>query len=126
MPGLRIHHPELRSCTLLVHHSGNKRTGRKEKDYHIHLNADGDAIVSERVWQRLQEARMQGSPHTFVLLNEVADPPTLNLGGAGPAEFRQTFRQAPDGRIVDENVQTVAQQILRRGLPPRVSTKKKV
>lgn len=63
---------------MLVPHPGEIRSkwgktinkGRKPKDYRIALDSEGNAIVSETVWKRLQEA---GS--SFIVLNEVKDPP---------------------------------------------------
>jgi hypothetical protein len=82
MPGLRIHHPTERNCTLLVHHPGEiksfmktRNKGRGPKDYHIRLDNDGNCIVSTVVWERLQEAGAN-----FIVLNEVADPPAQILG----------------------------------------------
>lgn len=84
MAGIRIHHIELRDCTFLIHHPGEIKTffrtknrGRKPKDYHIRLDYDGNCIVSETVWTRIQEA---GSGNKFVIINEVLQPPTLHVG----------------------------------------------
>lgn len=82
MPGLRIHHPTHRNCVMLVPHPGEIRSlfgkvqnkGRKPKDYRITLDAEGNCIVSEVVWKRLQEAGA-----SFVILNEVPDPPSQSL-----------------------------------------------
>lgn len=84
MPGIRIHHIELKNCVLLVQHPGEiksflrtKNKGRKPKEYRIRLDNDGNCIVSETVWMRIQEA---GAGSKFIVLNEVADPPTLTVG----------------------------------------------
>lgn len=84
MSGIRIHHIELRNCVFLVQHPGEiksflrtKNKGRKAKEYHIRLDNDGNCIVSETVWMRIQEA---GSGDKFIVLNEVVDPPTLTVG----------------------------------------------
>lgn len=82
MPGLRIHHPTHRNCIMLVTHPGELKSrfgktlnkGRKPKDYRIQLDNDGNCIVSETVWKRLQEAGA-----SFIVLNEVPDPPTQSL-----------------------------------------------
>jgi hypothetical protein len=63
---------------MLVPHPGEIKTmfgrtlnkGRKPKDYRIQLDSDGNCIVSEIVWKRLQEAGA-----SFIVLNEVPDPP---------------------------------------------------
>jgi hypothetical protein len=67
---------------MLVPHPGEIRSrfgktlnkGRKPKDYRIQLDADGNCIVSETVWKRLQEAG-----GNFIVLNEVPDPPNISL-----------------------------------------------
>jgi hypothetical protein len=93
VPGVRIHHPTLTSCTLLVPHPGDPSTGRQPKDYHLRLDGHGDAIVSETVWRRLVEARTSGlSAHDFLVLNEVPDPPAQSVGDV-QAEIRRTYRQ---------------------------------
>lgn len=82
MPGVRIHHPTLTNAVLIVPHPGDPATGRRPKDYHVRLDSNGDAIVSETVWDRLQQARGSGlSDHAFIVLGEVADPPPLIVGG---------------------------------------------
>lgn len=97
MPGVRIHHPELRDCTLLVPHPGDPETGRRPKDYHIRLDSNGDCIVSETIWQRLKEARDSGlSTHDFIVMNEVKNPPDLKLGFTGPVVQRRTYKQMGD------------------------------
>lgn len=85
MSGIRIHHVSERNCRLLIHHPGEIRQGlfkvinkgRKPKDYPINLDNGGNAIVSETVWMRLQEA---GAAKHFIVLNEVPNPPTLVMG----------------------------------------------
>lgn len=82
MPGLRIHHPTHRNCVMLVPHPGEIRSrfgktlnkGRKPKDYRVVLDNDGNCIVSETVWKRLQECGA-----SFIVLNEVPDPPNQTL-----------------------------------------------
>lgn len=82
MPGLRIHHPTHRNCIMQIPHPGefkrNKKLynkGRRPKDYQITLDNDGNAIVSETVWMRLQEADT-----SFIVLNEIKDPPSQLVG----------------------------------------------
>ncbi len=82
MPGVRIHHPTLRNAILIVPHPGDPTTGRLPKDYHIRIDTHGDAIVSETVWGRLQQAKQSNlSGHDFLVTGEVKDPPALILGG---------------------------------------------
>lgn len=118
MAGVRIHHPELTNCTLLVPHPGGN--GRRAKDYHIHLDSNGDSIVSETIWQRLQEAKASGlSGHSFVVLNEVPDPPRLVVGDPDAHKTR-TFRQAGDG-VNEADLQSIAQSFAPKGVTPRIS-----
>lgn len=128
MPGIRIHHPTLRGCTLLVPHPGDPRTGRKPKDYHIHLDENGDALVSETVWRRLQEAQASGlSAHGFIVLNEVPDPPTLVMSAEQPGVKRRTFRVEHDGKareVVDDDLRAVTQRFAPKGVTPRIVTRR--
>ena len=104
MPGVRIHHPTMKNCTLLIPHPGDPKTGRAPKDYHIKLDSDGDCIVSETVLQRLLEARRSGlSLHDFVILNEVKDPPTQGVG------FQEgTFRSPAMYKQVKDAIEAIA------------------
>jgi hypothetical protein len=88
MAGIRIQHIARKDCVLVVPHPGDPRTGRRPKDYFVTLDADGCAIVSETVWKRLQES-VAAFPHPnnhWVVINEVLAPPTLLVGGGGPAK----------------------------------------
>jgi hypothetical protein len=115
MSGLRIHHPTLRDVVLVIPHPGNAQ-GRRPKDYHIHIDNDGDAIVSETVWMRLEEARGSGlSPHKFLLMNTVLDPPTLVIGDGAPTERKRMYRQMQD----------IAQEFAPDGVVPRITQKDK-
>lgn len=99
MPGVRIHHPSARSCVVVVPHPGDPASGRRPKDYRLRIDADGDTIVSETVWRRLEEARGSGaSPHEFFVLNEVAAPPKtrLTVGGSARVDDVPTMRQVGD------------------------------
>lgn len=92
MPGLRIHHPEIRNATLMIHHKGDVAKRRAPKDYEIKVDAHGDALVSETVWRRLQEAYAD-TPHGFYVLNEVKSPPAQVVDTRLPALERRVFRQ---------------------------------
>lgn len=121
MAGIRIHHPSLTNCTLLVGHPGKGK--RKAKDYHIHLDSDGNSIVSETVWQRLQEAKQSGkSPHAFIVLNEVPDPPDILVGDTGATADIPVFRQAPSGEVEDAELLSIAQTFAPRGVKPRITS----
>lgn len=114
MSGLRIHHPELRNCQLVIFHPGTPATattrGRGAKNYHIDIDNDGYAIVSETVWMRLQEAFKGGAHHSFTLINEVADPPTLHIGW-GETEEKRIYQQIND----------VAREFAPDGVVPRIT-----
>lgn len=114
MSGIRIHHIELRNCTLLVPHPGEiksflrkKNRGRKSKDYHINLDHDGNCIVSETVWNRLLETKVPN----FIILNEVQNPPTLNIGmQEGTFETPAVYKQIGEAirAIAPPGVRTVS------------------
>lgn len=95
MSGLRVHHPTRRNEILAVPHPGGD--GREAKVYKIRLDARGDAIISDTVWARLEEARRFGWPHELVIANVVGTPPRqqLNL-----RRNRQVGRPLPEHRIV--------------------------
>jgi hypothetical protein len=80
VPGVRIFHPSLRGAKLLVHHPGDPRVGRLPKDYHIVIDSEGYAIVSDTVWERLQQAKAHGFDGQFIVMNEVLDPPEQRVG----------------------------------------------
>lgn len=119
MSGVRIHHPMLRSCVLLVPHPGSDL--RSPKEYHIHLDADGNSIVSSTVWSRLMEARSLGlSPHEFVVMNEVPAPPTLLVSKKTGVAVSRVYRQRPDG-ISTTGLMEIAQQFAPKGITPRIT-----
>lgn len=91
MSGLRIHHPTKRNCALLIPHPGGE--SRAPKTYRIVLDTHGDSIVSEIVWQRLEEARAAGWPHELIVANVVSSPPTQRIGAVPTPP-------APEHRIV--------------------------
>lgn len=115
MSGLRIHHPTLRNCVLIVPHPGDPRTGRRSKNYEIHIDNEGDAIVSNTVWGRLMEARQSGlSKHDFILMNTVLHPPTQGIGintGVFETERKKIYKQILD----------VAQEFAPDGIVPRIT-----
>jgi hypothetical protein len=117
MSGLRIYHPELRDCILIVSHPGDDRTGRKPKDYQIRIDGEGHAFVSETVWMRLQQARDSGlSIHRFIVLNEILSPPTQRIGVNDEGveqERRRIYKQYQD----------IAQEFAPNGVVPRITEK---
>ena len=119
MSGLRIHHPTVRDAVLVVTHPGDPSIDMKPKDLYVHLDSEGNSIVSAGVWERLQEAtRMAAVP--IMILNEVPDPPTLRIGEV-PAPERRTVRQYHDGQVADANLAAVAQQFAPHGIHPRIA-----
>jgi hypothetical protein len=80
MSGIRIHHANKVSCQVEVLHMG-RPTPTGPKVYRVQLDHDGDAIVSETVWHRLQEAYGLLGYCPFLMLNEVKRPPTLIING---------------------------------------------
>lgn len=86
MAGVRIHHPTLRSCTFIIWEAEHTSTGsqggiRKAKKRPLMIDDNGDTVVSETVWRRLEEAYAAGrTQERFIVLNEVPDPPKLQIG----------------------------------------------
>lgn len=85
MPGLRLRHPTARSTKLIIPHPGGGEINRLPKDYHINVDNEGYAIVSETVYKGLQECSGFGFDHQLTFVNEVSKPPTQGLGLAPPA-----------------------------------------
>ncbi len=110
MPGFRIHHPTLRNSVLLVPVPPKTRRGTA-KNVQIVLADEGNTIVSEGVWSELQYALAAGHEHSFVILNEVPDPPALAVG----------FSSAPDrGRSTYQLEQDALREIAPAGVHTRV------
>jgi hypothetical protein len=112
MPGVRIHHATHINCTILIEHPGEVKSlfrtrnkGRKPKEYHIKLDNEGNCIVSETIWQRLQEAGVKN----FIVLNEVADPPIQYAG-------------LQDGTFVTPAMYKQIGDAIREVAPPGVKT----
>jgi len=115
MSGVRIHHPTHKNCIMLVPHPGEFRRGlkiynkgRKAKDYRIVLDAEGNCIVSETIWQRLQEAKAP-----FIILNTVENPPPQYLNmREGTYEIPATYRQLQDAikEIAPPGVKTLIKE----------------
>lgn len=66
MPGVRLRHPDLRSCTYTLIHLGRSLTREHHcwvcgevhyhKTYHLGLDSMGEVVVSEVIYERLKEA----------------------------------------------------------------------
>lgn len=111
--GIKIHHNELRNCTLVIAHPGDASTGRKPKDYFVPIDSEGNSLVSETVWMRLEQARESGvSPHTFFIIGDTENPPPINLGfGMSPtAQQQEVYRQMQDA----------IEEIAPPGVQPRI------
>lgn len=104
MPGIRIRHEVLRGVTYTVEHPTRRYpkpwlcpacgSVHERKTYHLRLDAEGAAIVSEQVFQRLREAGMPGLEAT----NVVAEPPPQSIAIEGaPLEMR-VERHEVEGR----------------------------
>jgi len=126
--GLRIHHTTERNVVLLVPiPAKTPELGGTPKDIYIHLDENGDAIVSEGVWGELGRAFQCGlSDHQFVILNEVLDPPTLVVGqnesvSKVKARMKRAMVQTPDGAR-DAQLQAVAQKFAPKGVKVRITS----
>lgn len=127
MSGLRIHHPTERNVVLLVPIPAKRPDlGGIPKDVYVHLNDMGDALVSAGVWNELMISKESGlSAHEFVILNEVANPPTLVMGpDVKPMTTKRAMRETPDG-IYDAKLQAIAQQFAPHGIGVQITTHKK-
>ncbi len=122
MPGLRIHHPTERSVVLLVQHPGRGLRRSQPKTIPIHLDEEGNSIVSTGVWEDIQEATVNTPEHHFIVLNEVSDPPTIIAGlNHSQAPEMRTLEARPEGGVSDSNLQMVAQTFAPKGIRPRIT-----
>src|SRR3990172_7053657 len=115
MPGVRLHHPVLSSCTLVVETMTDfanreprmcSECGKPHdrKAVHLRLDAQGDVIVSLSVLESLKKVHLAG----MELGNEVAKPPTLHIGAVA----------RPTIEVVDLNLNG---EVARDGYRPAVS-----
>lgn len=91
MPGVRLRHPSLRNCTYTLIHPGRPlrfptqcwvcKAVHYDKTYHLALDALGEVVVSEVVYQRLQEAGLD----ELQAVSEVAQPEPLIVAMDGTA-----------------------------------------
>lgn len=116
MPGVRIHHPNLRNVTVALEHSRSYTTplwcihcpsetdpnekGRwhTKKTYHIKVDGVGDAVVSETIHDRLKEINFAG----FKVLGVEQDPEPIVLGLGGEIQaydvvYQPTIATQPEG-----------------------------
>lgn len=87
MPGVRLHHPDLRNCTYTLIHFGRPLTAPMmcwvcnqihiDKTYHLGLDQVGDVVVSETVYARLREAGLDGLKATKEITNP--EPQVLDM-----------------------------------------------
>jgi hypothetical protein len=85
MSGIRLNHPNLRSCTYTLIHEGRELKApvncgvcgnvHYHKTYHLGLDTIGDVVVSETVFQRLKEAGLD----ELKVLNEVKKPEPMRV-----------------------------------------------
>lgn len=87
MAGVRLHHPWLSACTLVVELEVAYANGQAKvcplcgkehlrKSLHLSLDAGGNVIVSKQVFAQLQKVFLAG----MEVMNEVAAPPPLSIG----------------------------------------------
>ena len=90
MSGIRLHHPSLRSCTYTLIHEGRPMhtpvscgvcgMRHHHKTYHLGLDAIGDVVVSETVYERIKEAGLD----ELKVMTEVKkpDPMRVDMNGS--------------------------------------------
>lgn len=124
--GLRIHHPTARSVVFLVPVPALRPDlGGIDTDIPIHLDENGDSIVSEGVWDELLRAKSSGySDHEFVILNEIDNPPTIMMGpGLSGSQPMRTLREQQPGTMYESELQVIAQQFAPSGFKAQITTK---
>ena len=124
--GLRIHHPTERDVVLLVPvPAKTPELGGTPKDIRIHLDENGDSIVSDGVWAELQRAKLSGlSNHEFVILNEVPDPPTIMAGFIDPHQRVKRTKKMNSNGNHDVDIQAIAQKFAPKGVNVRITNNK--
>lgn len=103
--GLRIHHPTLTNGTLKV--PGRTGPDGRQKIYWVRIDSEGDCIVSETVWERLQQAEAAGAQHGFIVLNEVENPPAQTINGENDPRFSDSYVQVGDQIIPQDTFDAV-------------------
>jgi hypothetical protein len=99
MPGVRLHHPEFRSCTYTLVHLGRPLTVERRcgvcgyvhfhKTYHLGLDNVGDVVVSEVVYSRLREAGLGD----LKVLNEIKTPEPMRMDMNAVGQERVVSRE---------------------------------
>lgn len=103
--------------TILIRHPGGE--GRKPKDYVFRLESDGTIIVSETIWQRLNEIKAAGFDHGFVYVNSVSDPPTQNPMSIRQDNTRRIFKDTDTG--LSETELKALQSVVPKGFKPKAN-----
>lgn len=89
--GLRLYHPTLRDCVLVIRYPAKTPQGT-DRDRQFVIDADGYCLVSEGVWNGLERERANnGAEHGFIVTNVVAEPPPMRVGD-GVQSHRRTHR----------------------------------
>lgn len=90
MPSVRLRHPSFRNLTFAVVHHRPYREPlfcascglvHTHKTYHLHLDAQGEVVVSEVIFERLSE--LEGLPLRKVGIERNPQPMTLTVPPAG-------------------------------------------
>jgi len=117
MPGLRIRHQTEKGVTLIVPHPGGGTVAKLQKEFHIRLDSDGYAIVSETVWQGLEECKAFGFDPLLVFVNEIDKPPTQGVGflPTNPTEVPEVKRV---GALRDSTPSSI-EKMKRSGIIPK-------
>lgn len=118
--GFRIHYTDETywGSIVLITHPGDMATGRVPKDYVFRLDANGDIIVSSKIWERLEEMKKAGINHGFVFSNVVGEPPTQRTSEFNDHEKR-IFKKSPDG-LYETEVQAL-REIVPKGMRPKAN-----
>ena len=125
MPGLRLHHPTATNTTLIVPHPGGGAVNRFPKDYHIRIDANGDTIVSETVYNGLQECAGFGFDHKLIYVNDVDNPPTQGVGFQPPTELQNVERVGTTREGVPSFIEKMKRDgIIPTGVTPKVTRHK--
>lgn len=115
MPGLRLRHPTEKGTELIVPHPGGGVVCPGPKDYHIRLDSEGYVIVSETVYEGLQECAAFGFDHQLVFVNEIDNPPAQGVGFLPPTSLPDTKRVG----TIREGDPSSIEKMKRSGIIPK-------